>query len=575
MIHLKKISWKNFLSYGNYWTTVDLNTGVGTLIVGTNGAGKSTMLDALCFGLFGKPFRKITKPKIPNSINERETVVMVEFDSAGKSYVVARGMKPDKLEMYVDGVKSDRMARSQDQQRMLEAVVGFNLRSFTQVVVLGTAQYQPFMQMSTAARRDFVEDLLDIKILGEMSTIVKRRAGNCRTRISESTRRVGILEERLSGKRELEDRARRAAVEETEALEAEIAELEGKIETAVADEKRTSDERLLLADDMRKLEQHRSDLANAERNVAGIVSQARSIQAKIKAKIESGPGNCDSCGSPMDEKAHADSIARLKTQLTEVARKGESCTGVVKQLTSEIEDMAGIEEDYALVNSAAQEARGARVVLDDMLRRVQTRLSSTKQSVELTDIAEEIRLIEVEISDENGKLDGEREELIHVNAAAELLKDDGIKSTIVTSHLAVINRLVNEYLDRLGFNISFHLDDQFSEEIRSRGRDKFSYYSFSEGEKRRIDLAMLFAWREVARLRNSAATNLIVMDEVMDGSLDSAGIEDFVSIMGGMREGTTPFVISHNPEFTTKFGRILRAEKVGGFSKMVDATTTS
>ena len=550
MIVFDKIRWKNFLSTGNSFTEVNITDAQSHLVIGANGAGKSTMLDALCFVLFNKPFRKISKLQLVNSINERDTTVEIEFSIGSINYKVIRGAKPNVFEIYRNGTLLDQEAASKDTQKYLEqSILKFNYKSFTQVVILGSSTFVPFMQLNAPVRREVIEDLLDIQIFSRMNNLLKDRLKdareiikNCEHELKLATQQVEMQErsittlEKLSSdhKTKMENRMAEIHTEMDEGQD-EISELTKKIDR-MQDIQAKYDE----MKEMRIKIQHNLEKADKD----------------LKFYWEN--DNCPTCNQVLMDKTELIDGAqgRQKRFLEGLNIITDSLNRGNKQIKELQEYAQGINKANARISALQKELKKLMKEVNqeapdidlerDQLEKYQSLLSAT----------------ESDCAEENKNYD-------NLTLVGTLLKDSGIKSKIISKFIPIINQKINKYLQSMDFFVNFTLDDEFNEVIKSRFRDEFSYASFSEGEKQKIDLALLFTWREIARLKNSAATNLLILDEVFDSSLDDSSTDELLKILRGLGENVNLFVISHKGELLLdKFEKTLKFEKVNDFSKL-------
>ena len=565
----RKVRWKNLLSTGNYFTEMDLSGNSNTLIVGGNGSGKSTMLDALCFGLFGKPFRDINKPQLLNSINGKDCLVEVEFDAGNKSYKIIRGIKPNKFEIYCNGELVNQEAASRDYQEHLEKfILKLNYKSFTQIVVLGSASFTPFMQLKSGDRREIIEDLLDIQIFSTMNGLVKERLSNNKDLIAQkkheielATQKVELLKKHIVQLKQNND-------EKVKQHESEIEGNQGVVQTL-------HEELSGLAQDVSTLTEQISGKIEVEdkvKKIGKLESQIETNLSKFQRDIRFFESN-DSC--PTCRQAIA--LEFKETELAELADKVQKCnhglSELEQKLNTEQQKLNVISEfqkqiqtkqvKIATINTTITETNKYIAKLRKQIELLSDSASATdKEEAELTIIKEQLTNLSTNLRD---LID----EKTYYEAASNLLKDTGIKTKIVKQYLPVINKLVNKYLASLDFFVNFNLDEAFKETIKSRHRDEFTYNNFSEGEKQRIDMALMLTWRAVAKLKNSSNTNLLILDETFDSSLDANGTEYLMNILH-MLEGVNLFVISHKGDvLQDKFANVVRFEKVKNFSKVV------
>jgi DNA repair exonuclease SbcCD ATPase subunit len=569
MIQFEVIRWKNLLSTGNAFTEIKLNEHQNALIVGDNGAGKSTILDALCFALFGKAFRKINKPLLVNSVNEKECEVQIEFKTNGKNYKIVRGIKPNIFEIYCDGTLINQDSASKDYQEHLEKfILKMNYKSFTQIVILGSASFVPFMQLSPADRRAVIEDLLDIQIFSVMNTIVKQRM--------------------LSNKQALEiNRVSLAAKEEKKVyVEKTIDSLKQNNEEKKSDwmaqlrsfSETLSNTRELIAD----LEKEREDVLEKASDSQALkdkhtklVALSSKIDTNLKRtkkdlKFYCDNDNCPTCRQPIDA---AFKTTEVQTNEKKIDEYEEGIIKINEQIANTIKSISEIDLLLSRANNIRNEITTHKTKMGSIISKIN----------EIEDELEQIEHADKLLSDNQNELKDtineidrlilDKQELLNerqfIETAINLLKDGGIKTKIIKQYLPVINKLINKYLAKMGFFVNFNINEQFEETIKSRYRDEFSYQNFSEGEKTRIDLALLFTWRAIAKMRNSVNTNLLILDEVLDGSLDNNGTDEFLKIMWDMLGDTNTFVISHKTDtMLDKFQKVYRFTKVKNFSRL-------
>jgi DNA repair exonuclease SbcCD ATPase subunit len=565
----RKVRWKNLLSTGNYYTEMDLSSNNNTLIVGGNGSGKSTMLDALCFGLFGKPFRDINKPQLLNSINGKDCVVEVEFDTGNKSYKIIRGIKPNKFEIYCNGELVNQEAASRDYQEHLEKfILKLNYKSFTQIVVLGSASFTPFMQLKSGDRREIIEDLLDIQIFSTMNGLVKERLSNNKDLIAQkkheielATQKVELLKKHIIQLKQNND-------EKVKQHESEIQTNQGVVQTL-------HEELNGLGQDVSTLTEQVSGKIEVEdkvKKLGKLESQIESNLSKFSKDIRFFESN-DSC--PTCRQAIA--LEFKETELTNLADKVQKCNHGL----SELEQKLNVEQEKLNTISQIQKDIQTKQVkiatINTTITETNKYIAKLRKQIELlsdsataTDKEEaELTIIKEQLNELSANLRVLIDEKTYYEAASNLLKDTGIKTKIVKQYLPVINKLVNKYLASLDFFVNFNLDEAFRETIKSRHRDEFTYNNFSEGEKQRIDMALMLTWRAVAKLKNSSNTNLLILDETFDSSLDANGTEYLMNILH-MLEGVNLFVISHKGDvLQDKFANVVRFEKVKNFSKVI------
>ncbi len=568
MILFKRLRWKNLLSTGNHFTEILLNGNPNTLIVGTNGSGKSTMLDALCFGLFGKPFRNINKPNLLNSINGKDCVVEIEFSVGNKEYKIVRGIKPNVFEIYQDAVLLNQDAAVRDYQDYLEKfVLKLNYKSFTQIVILGSASFTPFMQLSAADRRAIIEDLLDIQIFSTMNSLVKERLSNNKELTIGKKNEVSLLEQKYELKKEYQDKL-------NEDIEAKVNEYEKEI--------------LLHRETIRTLCGEIDDLEQSKKALAEICAKIPENEKKIAAftkvesQIESKISKVGNDRSFYEHNADCPTCRQAITlefkegQLTELATKEQELRSGLTELQTKITEQENIvaelrEKDKELSNVRVQIATTNTSVkgLNDTIKRLEKEIKELRTPKVSNTDTNELETIQTQIKEAQEELKQLMIDKTYLDVASTLLKDTGIKTNIIKQYLPVINKLVNKYLTSMDFFVNFNLDESFKETIKSRHRDDFSYHNFSEGEKQRIDMALMLTWRAVAKLKNSINTNLLILDEVFDSSLDTSGTEDLMKILHTL-DNVNLFVISHKGDILQdKFMNTIRFEKVKNFSRIM------
>ena len=569
MILFQKIKWKNLLSTGNQYTEVILNKDQTTLIIGTNGAGKSTVLDALCFVLYGKSFRKIRKDQLINSTNEKGTVVEIEFNVNGTEWKVVRGIKPNNFEIYKDNEFLDQSHSAIDQQKWLEQnVLKMNYKSFTQIVILGSSSFVPFMQLPSSSRREVVEELLDIKIFSSMNSLIKERIRSHK----EEIRTFELSKTSVKDKISMQERF----IEEVETTsKSNIKDKEEKIKSILNEENDLMNENIKLSEELDDFERTiqvytgASDKLKKLGNIKGKLSQKVSTITK-EHKFFTENTVCPTCTQEIEEEFRINKIddAQNKAkelqsgfiELEKAINDEEDRERQFTSLTKEILTLThGVSKNNTQIAGCQKQIRD----LESEIQRVTEQLAN--RNTEHDKLAE----LKQKLKSTQDKLSEKREDIFYHDFTYGLLKDGGVKSKIIKKYLPLINQQVNKYLQMMDFYINFKLDEEFNETIQSPIHDDFSYSSFSEGEKMRIDLALLFTWREVARFKNSVNTNLLIMDEVFDSSLDGMGTDEFLKIIRFVIKDANIFVISHKGGLEDKFQSVIRYEKIKGFSTIV------
>ena len=565
MITFKKLTWKNFLSTGNNETTVYLNKDSATLVVGSNGAGKSTMLDALSFALFGKPHRSINKPQLVNSINNKNCLTTVEFAVGNNEYKIIRGIKPNIFEVYQNGKLLNQESHSRDYQKIIEQnILKLNHKSFHQVVVLGSSNFIPFMQLPSHQRRNVIEDLLDIGIFTKMNGVLKDKIMALRHKMNETDNELNILKEtiklqtsHISELKKIDSTQEEKRTNEISSINEEISVLVGSnsdlqdeydlnYKTTIEDhEKATSDKTTYTV-----------EISNLKRNMDEVVKESKFYEKN---------DHCPTCSQSIS--------AKLKTT------KNKECQNKAKTLNSEY---SNTKEQLKASESKVNKLYTQIVHLNEVnnsIRQNETRINILKKRVDaLSQNADVQDTTEAEL-----KLSGDKEKSLklldvrfeqttltsYFDAIGELLRDTGIKTKVIRQYLPIMNKLINQYLQVLDFFVLFHLDDSFNETIKSRHRDEFTYSSFSEGEKQRIDLSLLFSWRKIARMKNSANTNLLILDETFDSSMDADGVDNLIKILNTLGKETNVFIISHKQDLLEgKFPMKIEFEKIKNFSEI-------
>ena len=568
MITFKYVRWKNFLSTGNQFTEIQLDRSPTTLIIGENGAGKSTILDALCFGLFNKPFRNISKSQLVNSVNGSSSIVEVEFIVGGKNVKVIRGIKPNKFEVYVNDNMINQDANARDYQKHLEQqILGLNYRSFTQVVILGSSTFVPFMQLSTKARREVVEDILDIKVFSLMNFLLK----NKNKELNEEIRNVEYQYDLSKEKIAMQEKFIAEVVNNKSAIidenKQKINDNNSTISTRNENIKKLETEKEALsydAEEHTKIEQKLKKLSKAE-------AALENRKAEHDRQIEFFKNN-DEC--PTCEQSITTATKQTQTELrTTKIRDIENGIADLHRMESEEQDSLQLiltnletirnnDVEIAKIRSSIVELEKFNDKLQKDIEAYESGSVSEEDKIKLAELKGQIKLID----EQKSKLNEDR---FYIDIARNLLQDSGIKTKIVKQYLPIMNKLVNTYLSSMDFFVNFNIDENFNETIKSRFRDEFSYASFSEGEKMRIDLALLFTWRAIAKMKNSTNTNLLILDEIFDSSLDGSGTDDFLKILNTFHDQNV-FVISHKQDILfDKFRSVVQFKKEKNFSHLV------
>jgi DNA repair exonuclease SbcCD ATPase subunit len=567
MILFKSVSWKNFLSTGNSANKILLDKSPTTLIIGKNGEGKSTILDALCFALFGKPFRNINKGQLVNSINGKGCIVEIEFSINGKEYRVLRGIKPNVFEIYVNDDLMNQDAAARDYQKVLEQqILKLNYKTFTQVVILGSASFVPFMQLSTAMRREVIEDILDIRIFSTMNQLLKEKANDTKAEISRIESEITMAKTKVDGQSLLiktltdaKSDSIKSLLSKVENNNEQILTCEGVVASLVAE---------ITALKSRTAEKSRidSDLETAKEWKTKLTSKVDDWSSHTEFFAENEV--CPSCsqGIPHDHKATI--VSELQGKIELETKRLDDLNTVLTRLNGELTTINNLVNQITDKNIELSTQNSTITVLNRQNSELQAEIEAHK--TDTTNVDEEKRKLKELATDALDKIKLKTSLLDKRNleeVAAILLKDSGIKTAIIREYLPVMNKLINKYLQAMDAYIHFELDENFNESVKSRFRDDFTYASFSEGEKMRIDLAILFTWRQVAKMKNSVNTNLLLLDEIFDSSLDTAGTDYFLNLMNTFGENTNIFVISHKgDQLFEKFRSVVKFEKRNDFS---------
>ena len=569
MILFEKVRWKNFLSTGQHYSEINFNSHATTLIVGDNGSGKSTVLDALTFSLFGKPFRKINKGQLVNTTNEKDCRVELEFSIGTIDWKVVRAIKPNLFEIYRDGKVLDQASSANDQQKWLEQnVLKMNYKSFTQIVVLGSSTFVPFMQLTATNRREVIEDLLDIKIFSSMNNIIRDKI----RLLKEEIRTYELKKESLNDKVEMQEKF----IEEVESRGKEnMKEKDDKIKVLNVEIDTNIEKNQIIQSDI-------DDLTKEQEEVTGSAEKLLKLNT-LKGKISHNVSSitkehkffteetvCPTCTQDIDEDFRLNKIADAQTKAKELHSGFLQLEGAIKteqereyqftKLSKEITTLThGISKNNTIVSGCQRQVRELESEIQTLTSQLENRNTEHDKLVQFKENLQETY----------DELVSRKEKIKYYNFTYGLLKDGGVKTKIIKKYLPLINQQVNRYLQMMDFYINFTLDEEFNETVQSPIHEDFSYASFSEGEKQRIDLALLFTWREVAKFKNSVSTNLMILDEVFDSSLDGQGTEEFLKIIRYVIEDANIFVISHKNGMEDKFENVLKFEKLKGFSRIV------
>ena len=561
-----KIRWKNLLSTGNAFTELDLSTQGTTLIVGENGAGKSTILDALTFALFGKPFRNINKPQLVNSITNRDALVELEFMIGRNHYMIRRGLKPNVFEVFCNDVLLNQEAEMRDYQELLERkILKTNYKSFCQVVVLGSASFVPFMQLPAGQRRSIIEDLLDLQVFTVMNTLLKSRVQENQDQIFQNSTDQKLVSEKIKMLKahlnEVRSKSEQFIREKTVTLES----LESKV-TEILNTKRTLREQAdSLNTDAGQVTALKSKLEKMRALRAQMEAKTSMLVKDIKFFTDH--DSCPTCRQNIDREFSCQIVSQRETETKEIEAGLQKLAERHEQLHAELNELLALDKKYdEIITQISHETLRARMY-EDQIKSIQKEIEDAQRDKDETS---DVKVADLEtqlngLTSLYNELQDDRQVLA---AAAAMLKDGGIKTKIVNQYVPIINKLINKYLSEFDLFVEFHLDEQFNETIKSRHRDEFSYASFSEGEKQKIDLAILFTWRTVAKLRNSLNTNLLILDEVFDSSLDGNAADDLLKILQALSKDANVFIISHRDNLHDKFTNTIRFVKHKNFSRL-------
>lgn len=570
MIKFEYVRWRNFLSTGNVFTEIDICKSPTTLVVGSNGSGKSTFIDALCFALFGKPFRKIKIGQLVNSINQKDALVEVEFSIGASHYKIRRGLKPAIFEIYQNNVLVNQDAATKDYQEFLEKqILKLNYKSFTQIVVLGSSSFVPFMQLPAPQRREIIEDLLDIQIFSRMNDILKGELLQVGQDYKDAESTLSVVRQKIDLQEDYLERLDEQRKKSTQDINERIVKAKNSIS-------QWSDEITERMDGIRDLRGTIEDEGRTDKRYqkfTSIQDQMKRNATKVASDIAFYNDNdeCNTCKQSIDETFKNNIVSERKSKLTELEQAQVQLKAELETTRQRMSEITAVHEKMQELQNEVND-RNVRIQtsnrsIDEWNTEIQTASATLEDADEHVSKLAEYRTEERTVSDTKNTLNDER---YYAEISANLLKDTGIKTKIINQYLPVINHYVNHFLQALDFFVQFNLDGSFKETIKSRYRDDFSYASFSEGEKLRIDLSLLFTWRIIAKMKNSTNTNLLVLDEVFDSSLDANGTEEFLKILNTMDKGINAFVISHKGDtLYDKFTNVLRFDKPNNYSKLI------
>lgn len=568
MIKFRKVRYKNFLSTGNEFTEIDLSRKKTSLIIGANGSGKSTLLDALTFGLFGRAFRKIPKTALVNSINEKQCCVEVEFQIGRQQYKVMRSIKPNKFEIYRDGKMLHQDASVRDYQAVLEQqILKLNYKSFTQVVVLGSSTFTPFMQLNTPERRAIIEDILDIQIFSVMKECLKQRSSSLRNDYNDIKTNIKIGENKIQSQEDSMKRLEENREEMITKLTKDIKEHENKnieyITNIRADMENVKTCMNLISDE--------DAVRNSLQSMLSDEKDFENERRKFIKELEFYDNNdeCPTCKQDI-ESDHKDHIVSDRSvNINELDQRLTQHSESIQKINVRLEEINEVHKEINDTQRAIQKEQNLIDSNEQYMKKVQSQIKELEEQKHTEDDKEQLEKYRKALDVLQGMEQDASEQKHYHDLADILLRDSGIKTKIIRQYLPIMNKLINKYLASMEFFVQFELDEEFNEQIKSRYRDNFSYASFSEGEKMRIDLSLLFTWRAIAKLKNSVNTNLLILDEVFDSSLDEGGTDEFLKILHTLDDNTNTFIISHKGEsMNEKFNNIIEFEKINNFSKI-------
>jgi DNA repair exonuclease SbcCD ATPase subunit len=571
MINFKKVRWKNLLSSGNKFTEIQLDAHQTTLILGENGAGKSTLLDALCFGLYGKGFRNLKKDLLINSINEKELLVEVEFSIGKKEYKVIRGAKPNKFELYVNDIMVNQDATVRDYQEHLEKnVLKMSFRSFTQVAILGSANFTPFMQLRAVERRKLVEDLLDISIFSTMRDILRKKVSEHNIEIKETNHEVELMEERVNGLTEQLNALRENRDKKISQYESTVDETENNINNLLE----KVDEKTENVVEKKSTIKDKEPTTDRLKQAVDMEKRLQETRKKAIADIQFYENNddCPTCKQGLDHEHKTKHIEEKTAKVEEVKTAITKIDELIEEVRDRIEEINKVQDEIEKVQREIGIIQTEILSNQKFMKKIQNEINELKKEQSGgSDVHERIDETEEKLNILHKKKESLIDRGHYYDIATTLLRDQGVKERIIRQYVPIMNKLINKYLAQLEFYVGFELNESFEETIKSRFRDVFKYDNFSQGEKMRIDLSLLFTWRAVARMKNSVNTNLLILDEVFDSSLDTNGTDDFLKLLNTLTEKTNAFIISHKGDaLYDKFNDVIRFEKHKNFSRVAE-----
>ena len=572
MIHFKKVRYKNLLSSGNRFTTFELDRSNTTLIVGDNGAGKSTLLDALCFGLYGKGFRNLKKDLLINSINQKELVVEVEFSIGKRDYKVIRGAKPNKFELYTNGKMVNQDATMKDYQEHLEKnILKMSYRSFTQVAILGSANFTPFMQLRAVERRKLVEDLLDISIFSTMQDMLKKKVSQHNLEVKETSHEIDLLHERISGLNDQVNALQKNREVKIKKYESTVNETQNNINKILGE----VDEKTQNVVEKKRSIKSKDSTESRLKQATDLERQLETARKKAIADVKFYEENddCPVCKQGLDHDHKEKCIKEREDKAEEITQALNDIDKTISECHDEIQRINVIQSEIDEIQREIGLLQTEVVSNQKYIKKLQGEIEDLQNEVVGdSDVHDRLTTSETDLDILEKKQETQTERQHYFELATMLLRDQGVRQRIIKQYVPIMNKMINKYLANLEFYVGFELNEAFEETIKSRFRDVFKYDNFSQGEKMRIDLALLFTWRAVARLKNSVNTNILILDEVFDSSLDSQGTDDFLKLLNTLNEKTNAFIISHKgDQLYDKFEEVIRFEKHKNFSRIATA----
>ena len=572
MIHFKKVRYKNLLSSGNRFTTFELDRSNTTLIVGDNGAGKSTLLDALCFGLYGKGFRNLKKDLLINSINQKELVVEIDFSIGKRDYKVVRGAKPNKFELYTNGKMVNQDATMKDYQEHLEKnILKMSYRSFTQVAILGSANFTPFMQLRAVERRKLVEDLLDISIFSTMQDMLKKKVSQHNLEVKETSHEIDLLHERISGLNDQVNALQKNREVKIKKYESTVNETQNNINKILGE----VDEKTQNVVEKKRSIKSKDSTESRLKQATDLERQLETARKKAIADVKFYEENddCPVCKQGLDHDHKEKCIKEREEKAEEITQALNDIDKTISECHDEIQRINVIQSEIDEIQREIGLLQTEVVSNQKYIKKLQGEIEDLQNEVVGdSDVHDRLTTSETDLDILEKKQETQTERQHYFELATMLLRDQGVRQRIIKQYVPIMNKMINKYLANLEFYVGFELNEAFEETIKSRFRDVFKYDNFSQGEKMRIDLALLFTWRAVARLKNSVNTNILILDEVFDSSLDSQGTDDFLKLLNTLNEKTNAFIISHKgDQLYDKFEEVIRFEKHKNFSRIATA----